>query len=82
MTGFSQLGNGAFSIRPFWYAFNKRGFYLITELFFEHQSALVMGVCPAVITRWPDVDKANLHFVCGNLGNGAEAQQHGEHYCG
>ncbi len=64
VTGFSQLGNGAIGVRTLWHTFDKGGFHVVAQHVVDHETALIVGVGPAMITRWADVDKADFQFVC------------------
>ena len=76
VSGLCQFCDRAFGIgSSFFHAFDKRGFHLTAEFFFELQSPLIMGIGPAVITRWANVNKTDFRFVRTGAGADPKAQQ-------
>ena len=41
-----------------------------------------MGVGPAMVAWWANVNKSNFQLVCRRSGDHTETQQRSEHYCG
>ena len=77
---FSQLGNRTLGIRSFGHTFNVGRFHMITEHIVDHQAALIMGIGPAMIPRWANIDKSNFQLVCRRSRDRAETQHGCKHH--